>query len=57
MPDANKRYLGDGVYVRFDGYHVTLTTENGIRSTNTIHLEPLVVSALRDYLMHLKEEN
>jgi len=34
-----KSYLGDGVYVDYDGYHIILTTENGITATNTIYLE------------------
>ena len=37
---AAKRYLGDGVYVEFDGYALVLTAENGIEATNTIVLEP-----------------
>lgn len=44
-----KRYLGDAVYVKFDGYHIVLTTEDGIRATNTIALEPSVFTALIDY--------
>lgn len=34
-----KTYLGDGCYADFDGYHVKLTTENGIRTTNVIFLD------------------
>ena len=41
-----KRYLGDGVYVDFDGFQIVLTTEDGLRATNTIYLEPEVVNAL-----------
>lgn len=48
-----KRYLGDAVYVDFDGWHLVLTTENGIETTNTIYLEPDVVLALREYLQGL----
>lgn len=43
-----KAYLGDGVYLAEDlerGIWV-LTTENGIRATNTIYLEAEVYSAL-----------
>jgi hypothetical protein len=36
-------YLGDGVYVGFDGYHVWLYTDNGIQVTNKIALEPDVL--------------
>ncbi len=44
-----KRYLGDAVYVKFDGYHIILTTEYRIRATNIIALEPSVFTALIDY--------
>ena len=45
-----KIYLGDGVYVDLnrDGQFV-LTTENGVRTTNTIYLEPEVWTALLVY--------
>ena len=35
-----KRYLGDGAYVEFDGYHIRLTTENGFEVTNRVALDP-----------------
>jgi hypothetical protein len=42
-----KTYLGDSVYVDFDGFALTLTTENGIPPpSNTIVLEPEVYNAL-----------
>lgn len=41
-----KVYLGDGVYIRNDGYHIVLTTENGISVQNEIFLEPIVVDRL-----------
>lgn len=52
----SKTYLGDGVYADVDhqvdgqGQMVVLTTENGIRATNTIYLEPEVVGALIGFL-------
>jgi hypothetical protein len=49
MPEKKKRYLGDGVYAAFDGYHVVLTTENGISVQNEIALEPSVLQALNAY--------
>lgn len=44
-----KRYLGDAVYFEHDAYNrVELTTEDGIRTTNRIVLEPdTIVSLLR----------
>ena len=42
-----KVYLGDAVYARVDEFGaVILTTENGIRATNVIMLEPEVMVAL-----------
>jgi len=42
-----KVYLGDAVYARVDEFGaVILTTENGVRATNVITLEPEVMAAL-----------
>ena len=50
-----REYLGDGVYVDFDGFALVLTTENGIRITNTIVLEPDVYDALLAYVKQLRK--
>jgi len=50
-----KRYLGDGAYIEFDGYHMVLTTSNGITNTNTIALEPEVFAALIEYEKQLSD--
>lgn len=52
MSDSNKRYIGDSVYVEFDGdYSLILTTENGIPTdpSNKIVLEDMVWAQLKDY--------
>lgn len=51
-----KAYLGDGCYADFDGFGLVLTTENGIRETNRIVLEPEVYTALTQYVEQLKPE-
>lgn len=51
-----KTYLGDAVYFDFDGYHVVLTTEDGIRITNRICLEPEAIEAFLKALTKLKDE-
>ena len=45
-----KAYIGDGVYVDFDGFGLVLTTENGLIATNTIYLEPYIWAKLKDYV-------
>jgi len=47
-------YLGDAVYATHDGYHIVLTTEDGMRATNTIYLEPAVWAALKHYVERLE---
>lgn len=44
--ETRKEYLGDAVYLTYGDYGVTLTTEDGIRATNTIFLEPEVIQRL-----------
>jgi hypothetical protein len=50
-----KLYLGDGVFVQFDGYSFVLTTEDGIRVTNTIVLEPSVYLSLVKFVKQFME--
>ncbi len=50
-----KVYLGDAVYVDFDGFALWLTTEDGLRETNRICLEPEVYRALTEYVARLRE--
>ena len=56
MPRLKKRYLGDAVYVDFDGYGLVLTTEDGVSETNRIVLEPEIYYALVAYVQELKGE-
>lgn len=46
----DRDYLGDGVYVGHDGYHIVLWLESpGAFGPNAIALEPAVLNALRAY--------
>jgi hypothetical protein len=54
MNTENKRYLGDGVYVQFDGWMIRLTTEDGAEVTNVICMENEVLSAFLAYIRELK---
>lgn len=49
----NKTYLGDGVYAEQLDYGVRLTAENGLEATDTIYLEPEVITALLEWLKRL----
>lgn len=45
--DGIKRYAGDGVYWAVSAWgDIKLTTENGIRTTNCIVLEPEVLASI-----------
>lgn len=48
-------YIGDGVYVRFDGYHIWLAA-NDI-SNETVALEPAVFAGLLRYAERVNIEN
>lgn len=43
---TTKVYLGDGAYVSLEEGTVILTTENGIRISNVVYLEPQVLEHL-----------
>jgi hypothetical protein len=53
-----KQYLGDSVYVLFDGYGLWLTTENGLPTdpSNEIFLEPEVYASLLIFVKRIEEE-
>ncbi len=56
MADARKEYLGDAVYADIDAYGaLVLTTEDGLRATNRIVLEPEVLAALEGYLKRARD--
>ena len=48
-----KNYLGDGCYARLDDDR---STENGVETTNEIHLEPEVVEAFLTFIMKARGE-
>lgn len=51
-----KQFLGDGVYADAQNGMVQLTTSDGESDTNTIWLEPEVVTALIGYLRKAQDE-
>ncbi|HEY3493708.1 MAG TPA: hypothetical protein VGK73_03435 [Polyangiaceae bacterium] len=51
------RYLGDGVYASFDGYHVWLRTGSHIEAeaTSQVALDPVVLQGLIAYQKQVVE--
>jgi hypothetical protein len=54
--DREPRYLGDGVYATFDGYHIWLRAQ-GVAHENLVALEPAVFAALLKYQHDLVVES
>lgn len=48
-------YLGDGLYVNFDGYQIELYASDGIQKTNQVFLDPNVLRAFNAYTSVLEE--
>ena len=48
-------YIGDGVYVRFDGYHIWLAAND--HHNETVALEPEVFAGLLRYARRINKEN
>ena len=55
MNPGEKVYLGDSVYALFDGYHIVIITNNGIKDTNEIYLEPDVQVNLVKFIERIVE--
>jgi len=55
--EDKKMYLGDGVYASYDGYHIVLTTEDGISVQNRICLEPDVYNKLGSFVKLINIDN
>jgi hypothetical protein len=53
MSEPFKKYLGDGVYADFDGYHIVLTVEDHQNIKARICLDEDVFAALREYRWQL----
>lgn len=48
----NEQYLGDAVYVAFDGEYIVLRTGDG--NAQVIYLEPGVVNRLLEYIEEIR---
>ena len=49
-------YLGDSVYVEYDGFHIVLYLNNGFGPKGQIYLDDEVASSLLKYLEKAFEE-
>jgi hypothetical protein len=45
-------YIGDGVYVEYDGYGIWLKANHHIMATDKIYLEPGVLEGLNRFARH-----
>lgn len=54
VENGKKIYLGDSVYGQWINNQLVLTTENGSASSNTIVLEPEVITALFAFVEDIK---
>lgn len=54
----DKEYIGDSVYIQHDGFHIILTTENGLPDdpSNKVALSPNVIRGLLRYCRKVEEE-
>ena len=49
-PPTAPMYLGDGLYVEFDGYQFEVYASNGLAKTNRVFMEPSVVTSFFEYV-------
>jgi len=55
---AHRRYLGDGVYVAFDGYAIVLSAENGVTAHwNALEHYDQLPNGSRAYIRGLKAQD
>ena len=47
-------YLGDGLYVKFDGYGINLLANSHEQPTDVVYLEPEVLTKFFSYVEKLK---
>ena len=51
----NPDYLGDGLYIYYDGYGIELRANHHENPTDRVYLEPSVYNALVDWVKALNE--
>ena len=48
-------YLGDGVYVNFDGFGIWLHANSHDKPTDRIYLEPQILQSLNEYAERMRK--
>ena len=48
-------YIGDGVYIEFDGFHFVLKANSEINPTDVIYLEPEMIDMIVEFKNKRKE--
>lgn len=51
---APTEFLGDGLFVSYDGYQYRLYASNGISVTNEVFLEPSVLQNFLHYISRIR---
>lgn len=52
-----KDYIGDGVYVAYDGYGIALNANDPANPTDSIYLEPEVCAGLMRFIQRVQKED
>lgn len=52
-----KDYIGDGVYVEYDGYGIALNANDATNPTDSIYLEPEVCAGLLRFIQRVQEHD
>lgn len=57
MKKDNERYLGDGLYASYDGYHIILRAPRSNGENHEVYLDNTVVGSLINYIEDIKKVN
>jgi hypothetical protein len=57
LKDNNIEYLGDGLYVKHDGFQIILMANDPYNPTDTVYLEPSVFTNLVGYMERNTKKN
>ena len=53
----NPRYLGDGVYAKYDGYQIELMANDHMNPTDRIYLDSSTLTSFLKFIDEIKENN